>query len=805
MTLRPRVYPLLILLGLVLLLIVSSALFQGNNLAVAEEMLAPDVATAATEALAVAPAWITGAVSGVIPPGVSATTTPNYCSIARLKTDDSLPAGLSYRKGNIAYRVGSYAVTSCIDMDFGSVRSFSSLRVDYWMPNSICGNSCTGNYCGTNPGGYILVSRDKATWTLLGSLPYSTIERTVNYAKVSTMPLRYARVCRAGAAASFVRGGIAVDFLAGNTVFPDTTPPSVSLYTPANNQIISGAIVLSATASDEKGVAGVQFKVDNASVGDRDTTIPYSASWDTTRVADGPHTVVAIATDASGNIKVSAARTANVLNTQAPCILNGVEILSGQSATFYSTSIVAPPALCSSYVQTRTCTNGVLSGELQYRFAQCTVAAAQEYTPRPIITDALSQLTLMWGRHSPKYVRVGHYRYAVLQNDLTTLPIPAAIYRFDENAPGSGWQLAWMQPSKDAHQPPSLILDNNGALNILYDDANGKLAHLKFTGASTGTLSSPQIINTSPFNSLLGNFYFAYHGVAYAVDSDTIYFCATDHISDIFRCGAYRSGAWSQAYEISKEVGGRLLYPNLYASGDKLRIASGLHMDQADYDIRQLNRFILVSGYGSHVDSKATLGNISNSTQFFEEDIDFDGQHTLYLLGTALATNANYLFVIDTATGFRKKIWLPIAGFGAQTNEAGHNLIVHGARIDVIGNGQHAVSIDAGTTWSVSPYTIAGYPLNDYAYVRTHIMKTKSGAALPDDRILLLENVRNLTTGRQAILEVEMPLGDVLSTASESASDRSEPKDSLASASSPGLVERFFVWLANLIMNIRHT
>ena len=40
----------------------------------------------------------------------------------------------------------------------------------------------------------------------------------------------------------------------------DTTPPTASITAPANGATVSGTITVSANASDDVGVAGVQFK-----------------------------------------------------------------------------------------------------------------------------------------------------------------------------------------------------------------------------------------------------------------------------------------------------------------------------------------------------------------------------------------------------------------------------------------------------------------------------------------------------------------------------------------------------------------
>ena len=60
-------------------------------------------------------------------------------------------------------------------------------------------------------------------------------------------------------------------------------------------------VSVTANASDNVGVAGVQFKLDGANLGAEDTSAPYSVAWDTTSAANGQHTLTAIARDAAGN------------------------------------------------------------------------------------------------------------------------------------------------------------------------------------------------------------------------------------------------------------------------------------------------------------------------------------------------------------------------------------------------------------------------------------------------------------------------------------------------------------------------
>jgi hypothetical protein len=99
---------------------------------------------------------------------------------------------------------------------------------------------------------------------------------------------------------------------------PDTTAPSVSLTAPAAGATVSGTIAVTASAADNAGVAGVQFLLDGANLGAEDTAAPYSASWNTANTPDGSHTLTAVARDAAGNTKTSAAVTVTVLNVVTP-------------------------------------------------------------------------------------------------------------------------------------------------------------------------------------------------------------------------------------------------------------------------------------------------------------------------------------------------------------------------------------------------------------------------------------------------------------------------------------------------------
>jgi hypothetical protein len=64
---------------------------------------------------------------------------------------------------------------------------------------------------------------------------------------------------------------------------------------------VSDTLTLSATAFDDVGVAGMQFKLDGANLGPELTVAPYFIQWNTTTASNGCHTLSAVARDDAGN------------------------------------------------------------------------------------------------------------------------------------------------------------------------------------------------------------------------------------------------------------------------------------------------------------------------------------------------------------------------------------------------------------------------------------------------------------------------------------------------------------------------
>jgi glucose/arabinose dehydrogenase/PKD repeat protein len=95
----------------------------------------------------------------------------------------------------------------------------------------------------------------------------------------------------------------------------DVAPPAVSVSAPADGAVANDLVTLSANATDNVGVAGVQFLVDGVATGTEDTSAPFDRTWDSRTVSNGIHTITAKARDAAGNVSTSAGIKVNVSNT----------------------------------------------------------------------------------------------------------------------------------------------------------------------------------------------------------------------------------------------------------------------------------------------------------------------------------------------------------------------------------------------------------------------------------------------------------------------------------------------------------
>ncbi|MEY2401936.1 MAG: hypothetical protein QOJ08_2047 [Ilumatobacteraceae bacterium] len=131
----------------------------------------------------------------------------------------------------------------------------------------------------------------------------------------------------------------------------DNTAPGVAISNLANGDTVNGAAVaVSANASDDVGVVGVQFRVDGVNLGAEDVTAPYSVTWDTTAGTNGTHSLTAVARDAAGNKTTSSVTSVNVNNVVPDTTAPTVALTAPAAAATVSGSAVTVSANASDNV-----------------------------------------------------------------------------------------------------------------------------------------------------------------------------------------------------------------------------------------------------------------------------------------------------------------------------------------------------------------------------------------------------------------------------------------------------------------------
>jgi Bacterial Ig domain/Ig-like domain from next to BRCA1 gene len=103
----------------------------------------------------------------------------------------------------------------------------------------------------------------------------------------------------------------------GCTISADTSPPTVSITSPANGAMVSGTVIIAGTAADNRGVTQVELYLDAGAAPFTTLNSPpsiWSYDWNTRSVSNGSHTLTAKTYDAAGNVGTSTSATVTVSN-----------------------------------------------------------------------------------------------------------------------------------------------------------------------------------------------------------------------------------------------------------------------------------------------------------------------------------------------------------------------------------------------------------------------------------------------------------------------------------------------------------
>jgi len=224
---------------------------------------------------------------------------------------------------------------------------------------------------------------------------------------------------------------------------PDTTPPAVSVTSPASGSTISGTTSVTASASDNVGVAGVQFQLDGTNLGAQDTSAPYSVSWNTTTASNGSHTLSAVARDAAGNTRTSASVTVTVNNAPPPDTTPPtVSITSPASGATVSgtTSVTASASDNVGVVSVQFLLDDGINGS-----AEATTAPYSVSWNTATASDGLHKITAIARDAAGNSTTSAPVTVTVANNAPPPPPPPPASKRFEDTDPsvaysGPGWR-----------------------------------------------------------------------------------------------------------------------------------------------------------------------------------------------------------------------------------------------------------------------------------------------------------------------------------------------------------------------------
>jgi hypothetical protein len=270
----------------------------------------------------------------------------------------------------------------------------------------------------------------------------------------------------------------------------DVTPPSIDLTAPANGATVSGTVALTAQASDNVGVASVQFYVNGSPLGGAVTAAPWTKSWNTAGLANGNYAIRATASDAAG-LKASDSATV-VINAPPPppgdSIPPAVSVTSPAAADTVSGSVTVAVSA--------TDASGVSSVRLIVDGAQTAV------------TDASAPYALSWNSAS---VPDGPHTIGAEATDAAGLKSSASVQVYVKNAlppppPDTGvagvYGDAIVSPwvnaswgSTNTFSSPEKVYDGSYALKTQQNAWGAFSVH-------NGSWTTPVALNTDGFDSL---------------------------------------------------------------------------------------------------------------------------------------------------------------------------------------------------------------------------------------------------------------------------------------------------------------
>jgi hypothetical protein len=110
------------------------------------------------------------------------------------------------------------------------------------------------------------------------------------------------------------------DFTFTTTAAQSSGPLTVSIIAPVQGATVAGTVGVTATASDNVTIIGMQYQLDGVNVGPLFREAPYTFFWDTSLSSNGSHTLTAVASDISANTATSAPVALTIANNSSTVV-----------------------------------------------------------------------------------------------------------------------------------------------------------------------------------------------------------------------------------------------------------------------------------------------------------------------------------------------------------------------------------------------------------------------------------------------------------------------------------------------------
>jgi hypothetical protein len=200
-----------------------------------------------------------------------------------------------------------------------------------------------------------------------------------------------------------------------STPLVDSTAPSVAISSPTSGATLAGTVTVSANATDDVEVASVQFRLNGSDLGAPVTVSPYVTTFDARKVANGPHTLTAVATDAAGNRATSATVSVTVNNPDTT------------PPTVAMTSPVGGATLSGTVSVVASATDDVKMGSVQFRLNGANLGAAVSAAPYGTVFDTTKVAN---GTHTLTAVATD-----AAGNQATSAPVSVTVNNPDKTPP----------------------------------------------------------------------------------------------------------------------------------------------------------------------------------------------------------------------------------------------------------------------------------------------------------------------------------------------------------------------------------